>query len=306
MSNKFFLILCFLCAGLSTMAAAELSGTYSKNFTVKTEFNTIDKGKTLRVTNGATFIMTDAIVSGNIVVEKGSSLIGPKDGEGYLVFSKGTHVEGIDLYYKVRVSENLVFTRKIPMTLDEIWKSGNKELIEWVSIIEFCYSSSLKGWVSINEIRYLNPFNENLYEDYDIVITKSASQVIEAQCRSLIVKNNSTLVVQPCKDYWCTKIDESITVESGSALLGTADGHKLKLKKGIKIDGLPLYVICDNNYIPADTILSDIMQQRDFNDKEYDTIYYSPDLKAWVFEERIYYNDIPSDLKKKIDKLKKK
>ena len=306
MNNKFFLVLFLLCAGMSSLAAAELSGTYTKDFTVKTEFNTVSAGKTLRVTNNSTFIMTDAIVTGNIIVEKGSSLIGPKDGEGYLVFGKGTHVEGIDLYYKVRVSENLMFTRKIPMTLDEIWKSGNKELIEMVSVIEFCYSSALKGWVSIGEWRYVNPFNENLYDDFDIVITKSASQVIEFECRSLIIKNKSTLTLQPCKDYWGTKINESITVESGSSLVGTADGHKLILKRGIKIQGLPLYVIYDNNYIPADTILSDIWEQHGFNDKGYIPIYYSPDLKAWVFEERLYPNDVSSDFKKKAEKLKKK
>ena len=467
MNNKFFLVLFFLCAGMSSLTAVELSGTYNKDFTVKTEFNTVSAGKTLRVTNNSTFIMTDAIVTGNIIVEKGSSLIGPKDGEGYLVFGKGTHVEGIDLYYKIRVAENLMFTRKIPMTLDEIWKSGNKELIEMVSVIEFCYSTALKGWVSIGEWRYLNPFNENLYEgyymkseeaaperelpgpaisgtydknytletgnntivqgttlkvtkgatytilkeiyvkgnlivdkgasfiagednagnmriskgahvegidlyykihshngqvftrkipmtldeiwnsgnkelidfieimefcyssdlkgwvttkdmggvnpfnenlydDFDIVITKSASQVIEFECRSLIIKNKSTLTLQPCKDYWGTKINESITVESGSSLVGTADGHKLILKRGIKIQGLPLYVIYDNNYIPVDTILSDIWEQHGFNDKEYIPIYYSPDLKGWVFEERLYPNDVSSDFKKKTEKLKKK
>ncbi len=168
--------------------SSELSGTYSKDYTVKTEFNTVAKGKTLRVTNGATFIMTDAIVSGNIIVDKGSSLIAAKDGAGYMVLKQGTHVEGIDLYYKVRVSDDLVFTRKIPMTLDEVWKSGKKELIDWVGNIEFCYSTALKGWVSINEIRFMNPFNENLFEDYDMVFTKSASLEIDTVSRSLIVK----------------------------------------------------------------------------------------------------------------------
>ena len=124
MRNKLFIIIFSLCAGIANLSAAELSGTYSKNFTVNTDFNTVSAGKTLRVKNKSTFVMTDAIVNGSIIVEKGSKLIAKNDGEGYLVFGEGTHVEGIDLYYKVRVYENLMFTRKFPMTLDEIWKSG--------------------------------------------------------------------------------------------------------------------------------------------------------------------------------------
>ena len=309
MKNKYFLTFFLLCVGVANLAAVELSGTYDKDFKVTTEFNTVSAGKTLRVKKGATFVMTDAIVNGNIIVEKGASLIGPKDGQGYLVFGKGTHIEGIDLYYKVRVSENLVFTRKFPMTLDEVWKSGNKELIEWVSIIEFCYSSSLKGWVSINEIRFMNPFNENLYDEYDMVFTKSASQKIEFECRSLIVKNKSKVVIQPCQDYWCTKINKSIEIQSGSTLLATgSDGHRLQIKKGIKIQGLPLYVILNHgaeDYIPAETILSELWKLPGFSDKEYLTIYFEPKVEGWVFEERVYDDaSLPHDLKEKFEKLK--
>ena len=73
---------------MSFLSAVELSGTYDKDFTVKTEFNTIAKGKTLHVTNGATFIMTDAIVNGSIIIDKGSSFIAAKDGQGYMVLSE--------------------------------------------------------------------------------------------------------------------------------------------------------------------------------------------------------------------------
>ena len=306
MKNKLFLTLFLLCVGMANLGAAELSGTYDKDFKVTTEFNTVSKGKTLRVTNKSTFVMTDAIVNGSIIVENGASLIGPKDGEGYLVFGKGTHVEGIDLYYKVRVSDNVVFTRKFPMTLDEVWKSGNKELIDWVSIIEFCYSTSLKGWVSINEIRFTNPFNENLYDEYDMVFTKSATQKFEFECRSLTVKNNSKVVVQPCQDYWCTKIDKSITIEPGSSLISTdPDGHKLQLKQGIKIQGLPLYVRFNNDYIPVETILSDLWKEPAFSNKDYLTIYYKPDLQAWIFEEVLYGDTVSASLKKKLEDLKK-
>ncbi len=90
--------------------------------------------------------MRDAIVHGSIVVDKGCKFISPDDYEGYLVFKPGTHVEGIDLYYKVRVSDSTAFTRIIPMTLDEVWKSKNQELIDLVGNMEFCYSPELKGW----------------------------------------------------------------------------------------------------------------------------------------------------------------
>ena len=285
--------------------SSELSGTYRKDFTVKTEFNTVAKGKTLHVTNGATFIMTDAIVHGNIIVDKGSSLIAAKDGAGYMVFAQGTHVEGIDLYYKVRVSDNLVFTRKIPMTLDEVWKSGNKELIKWVSCIEFCYSKNLKGWVSTNEIRFMNPFNENLYEDYDMVFTKSASLELDPECRSLIVKNNSKIVAQPIKDKGrrSIKINESIIIEKGSSLIGTGkDGVRLELKKGVKVQGFPLYVKYDNSYVLIETILSDLWEQPAFKDRDSFMIYYDSSLKGWVFEDPVYQNDISSDLRKKIER----
>lgn len=285
--------------------SSELSGTYSKDYTVKTEFNTVAKGKTLHVTNGATFIMTDAIVSGNIIVDKGSSLIAAKDGAGYMVIKQGTHVEGIDLYYKVRVSDNLVFTRKIPMTLDEVWKSGKKELIDWVGNIEFCYSTALKGWVSINEIRFMNPFNENLYEDYDMVFTKSASRELDPECRSLIVKNKSKLVVQPIKDKGrrSIKINESIIIEKGSSMLGTGpDGAKLELKKGVKVQGLPLYIIYDNKPVLTESILPDLWELQCFNDRGSLMIYYDPALKGWVFEDRIYSNDISSELRQKIER----
>ena len=307
MNNKIFLVLLFLIVGLTNLTAAELSGTYNKDYTVKTEFNTVSAGKTLRVTNGATFIMTDAIVNGTIIVEKGSSLIAAKDGAGYMVLSRGTHVEGIDLYYKVRVSDNLVLTRKIPMTLDEVWKSGNEQLIEWVSNIEYCYSTSLKGWISTNEIRFMNPFNENLYDEYDMIFTQSVSRVIENECRSLIVKNKSKVVIMPNQNVWSTKINESIIVEPGSSLVGTGtDEHKLQLKQGIKIQGLPLYVLFNNEPISTETFLADLLKQPDFTKSDYLIIYYNPELQGWVFDERLYGNNITDELKKKIEKLKKK
>ena len=307
MNNKIFLVLLFLIVGLTNLTAAELSGTYNKDYTVKTEFNTVSAGKTLRITNGATFIMTDAIVNGTIIVEKGSSLIAAKDGAGYMVLSRGTHVEGIDLYYKVRVSDNLVLTRKIPMTLDEVWKSGNEQLIEWVSNIEYCYSTSLKGWISTNEIRFMNPFNENLYDKYDMIFTQSVSRVIENECRSLIVKNKSKVVIMPNQNVWSTKINESIIVEPGSSLVGTGtDGHKLQLKQGIKIQGFPLYVLFNNEPISTETFLADLLKQPDFTKSDYLIIYYNPELQGWVFDERLYGNNITDELKKKIEKLKKK
>lgn len=308
MSKKSFFVLLFLIVGFSGLFAAELSGTYDKDYTVRTEFNTISAGKTLHVTNGATFMMTDAIVHGSIIVDKGSSFIAAKDGAGYMVLSEGTHVEGIDLYYKVRVSDDLVFTRKLPMTLDEVWKSGNRQLIDWVGNIEFCYSSELKGWISMNEIRFMNPFNENLYEDYDIVFTKSASKQIEMECRSLIVKNKSKVVIQPNPGFWGTKVNESIIVESGSSLLGTGPGgHKLQLKKGIKIQGLPLYVKFDNQLVAVTKILSDLWDTPAFNKDEYQIVVYSPELKGWYFQDiTIGGGDLPDNLKKELEKQKKK
>ena len=307
MSNKSFFVLVFLCAGMANLAAAELSGTYDKDFKVTSEFNTVAKGKTLLVKKGTTFMMTDAIVNGNIVVEKGASFIAEKDGAGYLVFKKGTHVEGIDLYYKVRVSDELVFTRKIPITLDEVWKSKKNELIEIMDNMEFCYSTSLKGWISIGELRFVNPFNENLYEDYDMVFTKSVSKIIEKECRSLIVKNKSKVVIQPNPDVWGSKINESLIVEKGSFLLGTGpDGHKLQLKQGIKIEGLPVYVRVNNDFIPVDSAISDLWKLPAFSKDEYYTVYYNSDLKGWVFDNMISDKELTDSLAAIYKKFKKK
>ena len=286
----------------------DLSGTYDKDFTVTTDFNTISAGKTLHVTNGATYVMRDAIVDGSIIVDKGSSFISPKDYEGYLVFHKGAQAEGIDLYYKVRVSDDLVFTKKLPMTLAEVWKSGNHQLVDLVGNMEFCYSPELKGWVTINEIRFMNPFNENLYEDYDIVFTKSDSKQIEMECRSLIVKNKSKVVVQPNPNSWGTKVNKLIIIESGSSLLGTGpDGHKLQLKKGIKVEGLPLYVKFDNQLVEVTKFLSDLWNTPAFNKDEYQIVVYSPELKGWYFQDiTIGGGDLPDKLKKELEKQKKK
>ena len=308
MNKKSFFVLLFLIVGFSGLFAAELSGTYDKDFTVTTDFNTVPKGKTLHVKNKATYVMRDAIVDGSIIVDKGSSFISPKDYEGYLVFHKGAQAEGIDLYYKVRVSDDLVFTRKLPMTLAEVWKSGNHQLVEQVGNMEFCYSPELKGWVTINEIRFMNPFNENLYEDYDIVFTKSDSKQIEMECRSLIVKNKSKVVVQPNPNSWGTKVNESIIVESGSSLLGTGPGgHKLQLKKGIKVEGLPLYVKFDNQLVEVTKFLSDLWNTPAFNKDEYQIVVYSPELKGWYFQDiTIGGGDLPDKLKKELEKQKKK
>ena len=289
-------------------SSRDLSGTYDKDYTVRTDFNTVAKGKTLHVTKGTTFVMRDAIVDGSIIVDKGCKFISPDDYEGYLVFHQGAHVEGIDLYYKVRVSDDLVFTRKIPMTLDEVWKSGNQELINWVGIIEFCYSPELKGWVSINEIRFMNPFNESLYDEYDMVFTKSVSKVLESECRSLIVKNKAKVVAQPNPGAQGTKINESIIIESGSSLVGTGpDGYKLQFKKGIKIQGLPIYVRYNNNYVSAISIIDELWKLPSLSDFEYFQVAYSPDLKGWYFEDiTLGGGDLPDSLKKELDKLKKK
>ena len=298
MTKKLLFVFLILFAGSAGLFAAELSGTYDKDYTVRTDFNTIAAGKTLHVTNGATYVMRDAIVHGSIIVDKGCRFISPDDYEGYLVFKPGTHVEGIDLYYKVRVSDTTAFTRKIPMTLEEVWKSKNQELIDLVGNMEFCYSPELKGWVTINEIRFMNPFNENLYDEYDMVFTKSVSKIIENECRSLIVKNKAKVVVQPNPDCWGTKIHESIIVESGSSLLGTGSGgHKLQLKKGVKIQGLPLYVRVDNSYVAANTILDELWKLPAVRGNEYCNIAYSSDLKGWYFEDiTLSGNDLPKAL----------
>ncbi len=308
MSKKSFFVLVIIFVGFSGLFAVELSGTYDKDYTVRTEFNTIAAGKTLHVKNGATYVMRDAIVDGSIIVDKGSSLISPDDYEGYLVFHQGANAEGIDLYYKVRASDDLVFTRRLPMTLDEVWKSNNQQLKELVGNMEFCYSPEFKGWVTINEIRFMNLFNENFYDDYDIVFSKSASKQIEMECRSIVVKNKSKVVIQPNPGFWGTKVNESIIVESGSSLLGTGpDGHKLQLKKGIKIQGLPLYIKFDNQLVDVTKIVSDLWNTPAFSKDEYQIIVYNLELKGWYFQDiTLSGGDLPNKLKKELEKQKKK
>ena len=284
-----------------------LKDTYEEDHKVTTQGNVIKAGDTLRVAKGTTFTMTDAIVQGSIIVEPGAKFIAVRDNAGYLKFEKGSHIEGVDLYYKVRVSDNLMFTRKIPITFDEVWESGNPNLIETVTNMEFVYSTELKGWVTKNEIRFMNPFNENLYEDYDIVFTKSGTQVMEFECNSLTVKNKAKVVLKLIPDYWGSKINKSITVQSGASLTATgADGHRLILKQGITIKGLPLYIKYNNNFVSTEKILSDLWTDSVLADHEYNNIYYEPKVKGWVFEETFDDYSMTNALKQKIEKLKKK
>ena len=284
-----------------------LKDTYEEDHKVTTQGNVIKAGDTLRVSKGSTFTMTDAIVQGSIIVEPGASFIAVRDNAGYLKFEKGSHIEGVDLYYKVRVSDNLMFTRKIPITLDEVWETGDANLIEIVKEMEFSYSTELKGWVTRNEIRFMNPFNENLYEDYDIVLTKSGTQVLEFECNSLTVKNKAKVVLQSIPDYWGSKINKSITVQSGASLTASAtNGHRLQLKKGITVKGLPLYIKFNNDFVSVDKFIPELWTDTAFGDKEYNTIYYEPSVKGWVFEEMLDNYSMTTALREKIEKQQKK
>ena len=284
-----------------------LKDTYEEDHKVTTQGNVIKAGDTLRVAKGTTFTMTDALVQGSIIVEPGAKFIAVRDNAGYLKFEKGSHIEGVDLYYKVRVSDNLMFTRKIPITLDEVWESGDANLIEIVKEMEFSYSTELKGWVTRNEIRFMNPFNENLYEDYDIVFTKSGTQVMEFACNSLTVKNKAKVVLKSIPDYWGSKIEKSITVQSGASLTATGpDGHKLILKKGITIKGLPIYIKFNNDIISVEKFVPDLWTDTVFGDHEYNSVYYDPNVKGWVFDEGLDNYSMTTALRQKIEKQQQK
>ena len=284
-----------------------LKDTYEEDHKVTTQGNVIKAGDTLRVAKGTTFTMTDALVQGSIIVEPGAKFIAVRDNAGYLKFEKGSHIEGVDLYYKVRVSDDLMFTRKIPVTFDEVWESGNPNLIETVTNMEFVYSTELKGWVTKNEIRFMNPFNENLYEDYDIVFTKSGTQVLEFECNSLTVKSKAKVVLKSIPDYWGSKINKSITVQSGASLTATGpDGHKLILKKGITIKGLPIYIKFNNDIISVEKFVPDLWTDTVFGDHEYNSVYYDPNVKGWVFDEGLDNYSMTTALRQKIEKQQQK
>ena len=91
-------------------------------------------------------------------------------------------------------------------------------------------------------------------------------------------------------------------------MLGTGpDGHKLQLKKGIKVEGLPLYVKFDNQLVEVTKFLSDLWNTPAFNKDEYQIVVYSPELKGWYFQDiTIGGGDLPNKLKKELEKQKKK
>ena len=105
-----------------------------------------------------------------------------------------------------------------------------------------------------------------------------------------------------------TKINESIIIENGSSLIGTdSNGHKLQLKQGIKIEGLPLYVRYNNDYISANSIISELWKLPDFSRDEYVIVAYDSKLKGWFFEHISITEDSVSDsLKKKLKTLNSK
>ena len=91
-------------------------------------------------------------------------------------------------------------------------------------------------------------------------------------------------------------------------MLGTGpDGHKLQLKKGTKIEGLPLYVSYDNLLIDVSKLMSDLWKTPAFSKEEYQILVYNPELKGWYFQDiTIGGGDLPGKLKKEFEKLKKK
>ena len=59
--------------------------------------------------------------------------------------------------------------------------------------------------------------------------------------------------------------------------------------------------------MPANTILDDLMKLPSVSEFDYLNIAYSPELKGWYFEDiTLGSGDLPANLKKELDKLKKK
>lgn len=291
-----------LCVVAAPLAAFNsYSGDYSSNLTIDTSFNSVPVNQTLHITGKAVCTLkTDLIVKGSLVVDKNASFVAAADKSGYLKFERGSNMSGIDLYYSIQAGTDVVITRKIPMSVSDIWNSGNRDTIEYFENMEFCWDASRKGWIQTNEPRFGNPFNENLFDQYDAVWITNASEVLIPGYRSITVKSGATLTVLDNPQSRDSRIEQFIKIEPNAAIKGRQNGHKLALKQGVTVEGMSVYAEFDHHFVDVQPFLADIWKEKVFGEDEYINIIWNNTLRAWVFEWGFGPNETSKELAEKI------
>lgn len=300
MKNLFRFTISFiiLSAFSSALFAEVLSGTYSSDYTVKTSFNEIPSGKTLTITNNSTFYLkTDMVIRGTLEVKKGSFLIAPVDGTGFISIMKGAKVTGVDFYYKTLYGDKTEHVRKIPVSFEEIWTGKYRDGIEFIENISFHYEKKYNGWVQDSEGRNGNPFNEDLYADY--VQTWEKSEVIKTinnEYSKIIVKPSAKVVISAENaDFF--RVNDLIQIEEGGEFISDRVG--IFLKQGCKVEGLPLCCIFDNKFYEINDLAA-LWKLDVFGPDEYQQIFYDFSAGHWYFQATLGSNEVS---KKKLPKF---
>lgn len=275
----------------------DYKGTYSKDFTIDTLFNNVNKEDTLVITNNSTcYVETDLIIRGNLTVEKGSAFKASKDGAGHVEIHKGAVVKGVDFYYKLIYADGTEGVRKIP-DLENVWKGNNQEAKDYVLNCHFIWSDKYNGWIQKQDARRIgNPFKEAEIENWIQVWTKSVQVKNNSpKYKSIEVKNKAKVnFTKECNHHFY--VDDSITVEKGAEL--TSDFSLIAIKYGCKIKGLPLYCKTQDNKLYKINDLEKLWKSKCIKDEdEYLQIKYDKDLKGWIFENSIYTNEFDKNQK---------
>lgn len=280
----------------------EFSGTITKDYSTKEKYNRISDGNTLTIKNNSTLYLNhDLEIWGKIIVEKGSAFKAAKDGSGYIEIHEGAVISGADFYYTLYLPDGTVGSRKIPMSLEEIWKGKNNDAKDYIKNNRFAWSEKYNGWLQIAKVKERgNPFNEEELVNWTQIwdSSKKVDKIANKNKAIRITKNVKIELTNQCP--FRTIVNESITLEDGASL--TSDNTILALKPGCKITGLELYCQTIDKELCKITNLDTLWQMDAFKTEDYSYIKYDKSLKNWIFDSLVYTNEYNKAQKEKFYK----
>lgn len=269
----------------------EFSGTLTKDYSTKEKYNRVSQGNTFTIKNNSTLYLDhDLETWGNIIVEKGSALKATKDGNGFMEIHEGAIFSGVDFYYTLYLPDGTIGTRKIPMTLEEIWKSNNNDAKDYIKNYRFKWSEKYNGWIQTANARERgNPFNEDALINWEQIwdSSKKVNKIANKNKSILIKKNVNIELTDECS--FRTTVEKSIILEDGASL--TSGNTVLELSRGCTIKGLTVYCKTIDKELCKITDLDTLWKIDAFKTEDYSRIKYDKNLKAWIFDSLIYTNE---------------
>lgn len=275
----------------STAFGEEFTGALTKDYSTKEKYNRISSNNTLIIKNNSTLYLDhDLEIWGNITIEKGSALKASKDGNGFIEIHEGAVISGADFYYTLYLPDGTVGTRKIPMTLEEIWKGKNNDAKDYIKNNRFMWSEKYNGWIQIAKVKERgNPFKEEALENWTQIwdSSKKVDRLANKHKSILIKKNVKIELTKDCP--FRTTVNESLTLEAGAELI--SEDTVLALARGCKITGLTVYCRTIDKELCKITNLDALWKMDAFKTEEYSNIKYDKTLKCWIFESMVYTNE---------------